>query len=272
MDIKPFLDAFPLPAKRGILSDIEKEATEKAVDALIAKPAAAAKALADKLIEPGTEGNDIQARHALHAVAIRVPTRGEESRSAFCKALAGTLTAERPARVKAYIIRQLQLCGGKEVAAQVGAFLTVDGIADDAAQALLAIRDGAAEQFRSALPKVNDNAGLRRNILHGLAQLADQPSKETFVAALADKDEETRLLALWGLCQLADPSTLDTFLAAEQKETGFARTKSASLCLQLAEKLPKEEAAKAYRHLQATRKNPEEQYLQDLVSAALSEI
>jgi hypothetical protein len=88
MDIQPFLDAFPLPGKRGILSDIDKAATDKAVDALIAKPAEAAKALADKLIDPGAEGNDIQARHALHAVAIRISTRGEGPRAAFCPAAA----------------------------------------------------------------------------------------------------------------------------------------------------------------------------------------
>jgi hypothetical protein len=271
MDIQPLLDTFPLPADRGILSNIDKDATEKAIDALIANPAEAAKALAVKLIDPGAEGNDIQARHAMHAVAIRVPTRGEDSRSAFCKALAGTLAAERPDRVKGFIIRQLQLCGGREVAAAVGAFLIVDEIADDAAQTLLAIRDGTAEQFRAALPKVNDNNALRRNIIHGLAQLADKPSKDTFVAMLGDQDEQTRLLALWGLAQLADPSPLAAFLAAEQKETGFARTKAASLSLQLAEKLPKAEAAKIYEHLKSTRTVPEEKYLQDLAAAAQHE-
>lgn len=268
MDIQPILDAFPLPAKRGILSDIDKAATDKAVDALMAEPAEAANALADKLIDPGAEGNDIQARHALHAVAIRISTRGESPRAAFCTALAGTLAAKRPSGVKAFIIRQLQLCGGKEVAASVGAFLTVAGLADDAAQALLAISDGAAEQFRAALAKVGDDTALRRNIIHGLAQLADKPSKETFIAALGDKDEETRLLALWGIVQLADASAIDTFLAAEQKESGFARIKAAGLCLQLAEKLPKTDAAKIYRHLQSTRTKPEEKYLQELAAAA----
>ena len=269
MDIQPFLDTFPLPAKRGILSEIDKQATEKTIEALIAQPAEAAVALADKLVDPGADGNDIQARHLLHAVAIRIPIRGDDRRSAFCEALAGTLAAGRPDRVKGFIIRQLQLCGGKEVAAAVGAFLTSNELADDAAQALLAIREGAAEQFRAALPAVKDNPTLRRNILHGLAQLGDKPSKEAFVAALVDKDEQTRLLALWGLAQLADPSTLADFLAAEAKETGFARTKAASLSIQLAEKLPDAEATKIYHHLQSTRTGPEEKYLRDLAAAAL---
>lgn len=270
MNIQAQLDAFPLPAKkRGILSDIDKAATDKAIDALIANPAEAAKALADKLIEPGTEGNDIQARHAMHAVAIRISTRGKKPRAAFSKALAAALGDERPERVKAFVIRQLQLCGGKEVTSAIGAFLTVNELADDAAQALLAIGDGAPEQFRAALPKVGGDIGLRRNTIHGLAQLADKPSKDTFVTSLSDKDEETRLLALWGLTQIADGSTLEAFLAAEQKESGFARTKAASLCLQFAEKLPKAEASRIYKHLQATRTKPEEKYLHDLAAAAL---
>lgn len=269
MDIQAQLDAFPLPAKkRGILSEIDKAATESAIDALIANPAEAARALADRLLEPGTDGNDIRARHAMHAVAIRIPARGEAGRAAFSGALAATLRDERPDRVKGFIIRQLQLCGGAEAAPSIGAFLTSAELADDAAQALLAIGDGAAEQFRAALGEAGDDPALRRNLIHGLAGLADKASKDAFVAALSDDDEPTRLLALWGLAEIADASTLGAFLAAEQKESGFARTKAASLCLRFAEKLPPEQAARIYDHLRATRTAPEEAYLRELAAAA----
>ena len=151
----------------------------------------------------------------------------------------------------------------------IGAFLTVADIADDAAQALLAIGNGAAEQFRKALPKVNKDTELYRNVLHGLAELADKLSQKQFLEALENKDEECRLLALWGLTQLGDPSTLDAFLKADQKETEFSRVKSASFCLQFAEKLPKTEAAMIYQHLQNTRKGAHEKYLQELAAPTL---
>ncbi len=266
MDIRAQLDAFPLPAQRGILSDIDKAATEAAIEALLAHPEAAAKALAGALIDPGTEGNDIRARHAMHAVAIRVAARDEAKRAAFSEGLAAALMDERPPRVKAFLIRQLQLCGKAEVAEAIGAFLTVEELADDAAQALIAI--GAPGPFRAALPKVADNPALRRNLVHGLAQLADEASKGAFSGALADEDDEIRLLALWGLVQLGDATTLDAFLAAEAKETGFARTKAAGLCLQFAEKLPPEDAAKVYAHLRATRTTEAEAYLLELLPTA----
>ena len=42
MNIQPYIDAFPLPAKRGILSDINKENTEKAIAEAMKNPATVA--------------------------------------------------------------------------------------------------------------------------------------------------------------------------------------------------------------------------------------
>lgn len=269
MNIQPILDAFPLPDKRGILSNIDKDATEQAIEKIIANPAEAAKALADKLKDPGTEGSDVQARHAMHATAIRIPKADRKARKTYSEALAATLADKRPDRVKGFIIRQLQVCGGKEAAPAIGKFLTVGGLADDAAQALLAIKEGAAEEFRSALTKSAGDTTLRQNSLHGLAQLADKVSTKAFLKALSDKDGDCRLLGLWGLVQVADPATLQDFLHTEQKESGSARNKTAHLALRFAEKLPKKGAAKVYKHLKATRKDPTEKHIVALADAAL---
>lgn len=268
MDIQPILDAFPLPSNRGILNEINKDATDKAIAQIIAEPAEAAKALAGKLLDPDNEGSDVQARHAIHATAIRIPNIDPNAQVIFSKTLADSLAEERPDRVKGFIIRQLQVCGGKEVIPAIGKFLTVEGLADDAGQALLAI-GGSAEQFRKALPKTKDNTNLRQVNLHGLAELGDKSSRDAFLKALADKDGECRLLALWGLVQVGDSKTVDAFLKAEQKEKGYARNKAAHLCLQFAEKLAKKDASKVYKHLQATRKDPSEKHLQDIAKDRL---
>jgi len=268
MDIQPILDAFPLPSKRGILNEINKDTTDKAIAQIIAEPAEAAKALAGKLLDPDNEGSDVQARHAIHATAIRIPNIDPNAQVIYSKALADSLADERPDRVKGFIIRQLQVCGGKEVVPAIGKFLTVEGLADDAAQALLAI-GGTAEQFRKALPKTNSKTTLRQINLHGLAELADKSSKDEFLKALGDKNGECRLLALWGLVQVGDSKTLNAFLQAEHKEKGYARNKTAHLCLQFAEKLSKKDANKVYKHLIATRKDPTEKHLQDIAKAAL---
>ena len=78
MDIKPYLDSFPLPAKRGILSDVNKEETDKTIIEVMKAPDKVALQLVDRLIDPGAQGNDIQARHLLHAMAVRIPDYIEE--------------------------------------------------------------------------------------------------------------------------------------------------------------------------------------------------
>jgi hypothetical protein len=273
MDIQPYLDSFPLPAKRGILSDINKEKTEKAIQESMKDPEAVAAELLNRLIDPGTEGNDIQARHLLHTMAVRIPDHGRKAndnkRAEFSLVLAKSLSGDQPDRVKAFVIRQLQICGGEEVIPLIGEFLIVEGIADDAAQALIAIGKVSAGQFRKALPKVRNNPILYRNVLHGLAELADESSKKFFLEAIKNEDDECRLLGLWGLTQIGDSSTLESFLQAEEKEKGFSRIKAASFCLQFAEKIPKGDAVKIYRHLQKTRTLSEEKYLQEIVASAL---
>ncbi len=273
MDITPYLDSFPLPAKRGILSDVNKEETDKTIKEVMKAPDKVALQLVDRLVDPGAQGNDIQARHLLHAMSVRIPDydrrEGTGLRSKFCLALAKTLSDKRPDRVKAFIIRQLQLCGGEEVISQVGEFLTVPGIADDAAQALIAIGKKSAGQFRNALPRVRNDLLLYSNALHGLAQLADESSKDIFIEALKNNEDECRLLGLWGLTQLADVSTLPLFLEADLKGKGYSRIKSASYCMQFAEKIQKKDAIKIYQHLINTRTLPEEKYLREIAESHL---
>ena len=273
MDIQPYLDSFPLPAKRGILSDINKEKTEKAIQESMKDPEAAAAQLLNLLLDPGTEGNDIQARHFLHTMAVRIPDHGRKVKSniraKFSLVLARSLAEDHPDRVKAFVIRQLQICGGEEVVSSIGEFLIVEGIADDAAQALIAIGKVSAGQFRKALPKIRNNPILYRNALHGLAELADEPSNEFFLEAIKNEDDECRLLGLWGLTQIGDAATLEDFLKAEQKEKGFSRIRAASFCIQFAEKIQEKDAARIYRHLQKTRTLPEEKYLQEIAASAL---
>lgn len=273
MDIQPYLDLFPLPAKRGILSDINKEKTEKAVQEAMKNPEDVASQLVKRLLDPGAEGNDIQARHLLHTMAVRIPDYDRKvntnKRAKFSLVLAKALSGNYPDRVKAFVIRQLQICGREEVVPAIGTFLIIKGIADDAAQALIAIGKVSVAQFRKALPKVKNDLILYRNVLHGLAELADESSKEDFLEALVNEDDECRLLGLWGLTQIGDSSTLEDFLKADQKEKGFSRIKAASFCLQFAEKVQKKDAAKIYRHLQETRTLPEEKYLQKIASSAL---
>src|SRR4051812_38499427 len=65
-----FVAAFPTPAKKdGKLADVDKKATDAALAELLKDVEASIAGLVHLL---SVKGNDIQVRHALHALVIRV--------------------------------------------------------------------------------------------------------------------------------------------------------------------------------------------------------
>ncbi|MFP6892516.1 MAG: hypothetical protein VCA18_02115 [Opitutales bacterium] len=265
MSAKDIIQAFPTPASGGILSTIDKEACEKAVDQILDGGEKILRGLADLLVEPG-KGNDVQARHALHATAIRVggPAKAKQ-RKAFAKALAGTLADDRPRAVKGFILRQLQICAGNEQAAAIAPFLT-DGdehLYEYAAQALEAIGPATTDHFRKAYPKANGVP--RLTILQGLGFLRDKQSGKTFRSTAKEKDLEIRLAGLWGLMRIASAEDAQLLLNTAAKEEGWGRIKATGYCLQLAEALAgagkKKEAAELYENLKKNRTSKNESHV-----------
>ena len=70
------------------------------------------------------------------------------------------------------MIRQLQVVGGLEVVQTLGKLLVDEDLCEYAAQALVAINNGAAEQFRRALPK--SPPPCRPTIVQNLGVLRDK--------------------------------------------------------------------------------------------------
>ena len=265
MSAKDIIQAFPTPASGGILSTIDKEACEKAVGQILDGGEKTLRELADLLVEPG-KGNDIQARHALHATAIRVggPAKAKQ-RKAFAKALAGTLADDRPKAVKGFILRQLQICAGNEQANAIASFLT-DGdehLYEYSAQALEAIGPSTTDHFRKAYPKAK--GAPRLTILQGLGFLRDEKSVKVFRSASKEKDLEIRLAGLWSLVRIASTEDVQFLLDAAAKEEGWGRIKATGYCLQLAEALAaagkKKEAAKLYQNLKKSRTSNNESHV-----------
>jgi len=102
------------------------------------------------LVPPGGE-DDCKPRYLLHAMAVHVARpEGHKWRDVYCRALASRLGSEVPESVQAFLIGQLQVAGTGAVAGQLGAQILNEVLCEYATQALLAIREGAAEQFRRA--------------------------------------------------------------------------------------------------------------------------
>jgi HEAT repeat protein len=264
----------PRPDKEEkILKDVEAGQVEKIVADLLAGGREAVVALVDMLVEPGGERNDSPARHALHALVIHVGGLADDSRRATAAALAATLTdRKRPAGVKAFILRQLQLCGTASEAPALGRLLADEQLSSDAVMALLAIRSGAAEQFRAALPDVTGPQ--RVAVIQALGNLMDSESVTAVRRAAArDPDPVAQLEAAWALANIGDPGSADAVLKCADDARGFDRIRATDACLLLAENLAaagkKADAAKIYQHLRDTRTDESEAHIRGVAERAL---
>lgn len=266
----------PRPAPDvGILSKADDEAMRKAVAEILKGGRESIVGLVDMLTEPGAGKSDSQARHALHAVVIHAGAAGDGQRRAVAAALASTLSqSTRPAGARAFVVRQLQLCGGRQAAGAVGPLLLDEKLYADAAMALLAIRDGAAEQFRAALPKTTGR--MRVTAIHGLGTLKDASSAEALRKQATGKDKDARMMAWWALARIGDAGSVDLLTrAADAAPEGEERIKATSACLILAETLTtagdKQQGTKIYRHLRDTRTDASERYIRQAAAAALGD-
>jgi HEAT repeat protein len=267
--LKELVAKFPVPAaKDGKLAEVDKTATDAALAELVAGGKDAVAGLVGMLV-PADKGGDGQARHALHALAVHAATLKDDQRRVVSEALVAALDRERPAEVNRFVLRQIQVVGRKEVVPTLGKFATDEALGEDAVRVLVAIRTGAAEQLRAALPRAKG-----RNLLaiaQALGTLKDTESLPALRKLLGAEDSDLRQVAGWALAHLADAEAADELLTRADAATGFERTKLTDACLDLAENLltagKKKEAVAIYSHLQKTR--TEEKHVREAAARGL---
>jgi hypothetical protein len=218
------------------------------------------------------DGSDYKARYVLHGLAQYLGRPGKEAaRGMFAEALASQLGGDRPKLVQGYVARLLHVAGGKEAAPALGKLLADPDVSEYAAQALLAIRAGAVEEFRKALPELK--GAERLTAIQALGVLADGESAEALRKAATDADRDTRLAAVWGLARMGDAGAVEIALKAADVDAPYERIKATSSALLLAEKLvaagKKAEAARIYKHLDETRQDPSEAYVREAARQGL---
>lgn len=273
--IGEWLARIPDPDPDGRYAHLDPEEAEcmyQVAEDLAQNPRASALGLADRLVEPG-RGSDVKARLALHLLAVCVTQPGrEKARAEFTEALASLLNTSRPKAVRAYLVEQLQLAGTSAAAPALGQLLLDPDLCDQAARALVAIGQGATEQFLEAWPRTQGPA--RLSVLQKLATLAPPQAREVFRQALADPDAEVRTAAAWGLARLADPDAALPMLQAAEAATGWYRYQLTDACLTLAEQLAAagkpEPAAAVYSHLERTRAGVAEQHVRQAAQRGLA--
>ena len=266
------INRLPDPDERGLLSNIDKETVDSAVSQINEGGRKSLRALIGMLVEPG-RGDDVKPRYALHCLAVQMCNSDEEkSRRVFTRTLAIQLGGDKPKAVQKYLIRQLQVAGGKEVVPALGKMLEDEELYEPAAQAIVAIGDGAAEQLRNALPKVKGK--MKLTIIQNLGVVRDAKSVDALKKALGNDDREIRLAAGWALANIGDAGSVDLLLKAADAEGIYERATATKACLLLAERLleagKKEPAVKIYTHLRDTRSGPDEAYISDAAEKGLA--
>jgi hypothetical protein len=276
--VKTLVDKMPAPDGRGILSEIDREATLKAIAELHFGGDASVRAIVDMLAEPG-KAEDHKARYALHALALYVcgggRERNEGDRKAFAASLAKTLGDDRPAAVKEFVIREMQVCGGAEVVESIGRLLGESALAEAASAALVAIGgEAAVAQFRRMLESAKD--AQRLIAVQSLGVLRDKQSVKALAAATTDNNLDVRAAAVWALANIGDPSGIDPCLKAAENAAGYERIQAGKSRLLLAERLRdagrKSDAQRVYGHVQKTSADESEAYLRDIAQRELANL
>jgi HEAT repeat protein len=273
--LKALVDQMPDPDGRGMFTEnIDKQKIEKAVAAIHQGGRESVLGLVEMLGEPGSEEN-VKPHYALHCVVNHsLVVKDERARKEVSETLAAQLDSDLSTYNKAFLCQELQWAGRKEAAAALGKLLLNEELVAPASMALVAIRDGAAEQFRAALPKAQGKC--RLNIVQGLGAVEDAGSIKDLQKALSDSDCEVRLAAGWGLSRMGDAGSVDALIKAADVEPGWERIQATKHCLVLAEKLladgKRSHAEKIYKHLRDTRKDASEAYVREAAEKALSSV
>lgn len=270
--LNELISKLPDPDERGMYcTDIDKTTIEKVIARINKGGDDSIIGLVNMLVEPG-KGDDVKPRYALHCLAVYLCKRkNRKHRIAFANSLASQLADDYPKAVKTYLIRQLQVAGGREVVPTLGKLLHDEELCEPAAQALVAISSGAATQLRNALPEARGKC--RLTIIQNLGVVRDRRSVGALNTALDDDDREIRLAAGWALANIGDARSADALLKAADPQ-GWERSQATKACLLLAEKLlaadKKKEAVRIYTHLRNTRSDPDERYVREAAEKGLA--
>ncbi|MHC4545166.1 MAG: HEAT repeat domain-containing protein [Planctomycetota bacterium] len=263
----------PDPDQRGMYcTDIDKEKIEGAIRDILKGGRDNIIGVIDMLVEPG-KGDDVKAHYALHCMALHVcKLDNNRPRRRFSRTLASQIGGDRPKEVQKYLVRELQIAGGREVVEALGKLLVDEELCEPAAQALATIGEGAAEQLHGALSRVSGKC--RLTILQNLGVVRGVKSVGALKKAVSDEDEAVRIASVWALANIGDADSAKMLLRAADQADGWERIQATKACLLLAEKLcaggRKSEAVRIYRRLRDTRTKPVERYVSDAAKIGLA--
>ena len=240
-----------------LLSQLEwaKPDVGRKVIAEFLKRGEAAVAELTKLLDPpGKDSDDAKVRFALHGMAVATMTgKAEAQRAVLAKGLITALNTRTEPEVRAFLIRQLQLCGRDEAIPPLAALLADDRFCEPATQALIRIgTPNAITKLRKALGKAEGKHAVTLALAVG--QLRDAESSETLLKLAKHADPTIARAARYALANIAPANALTVLedaakngspidrprdvrqflLFARRRAESGATAETASLCRRLA--------------------------------------
>ncbi|HEX7574195.1 MAG TPA: family 16 glycoside hydrolase [Bacteroidota bacterium] len=168
--------------------------------------------ICSRLGRPGTD-QDTQAEFALQGLASYVTGAGRENeRMIFVGALGKALDVVRSPEQSAFILGRIQLAGKGESIGLLARFLKDERLSEPAAQALVAIREGAELPLLSALPASRGNT--RITIIKSLGDLRSRSAVDPLLGESASDDSRIRMAALYALANIGDRRAEDVLAKA----------------------------------------------------------
>ncbi len=233
-------------------------------------------AVIDMLVDPTKEGFiDYKARYVLNGMAVYAAGKGDDTdRRMYSQAVCSRIGGTPPKQVQKFLLRQLQVAGGKEAVETLTSQLPDPDLCEPACQALAAIGSDAGKALRKAFR--GSKGALRLTIIQALGALRTAGAVGELAEALRDPDREIRITAAWALAQTGQPAAVGPLLKAADPSNRWEKVKITKACMVLAETLlkagKKEQAQAIYRHLKNTRKAAEDAYVKEAATKALSEM
>ncbi len=230
---------------------------------------AAVKAACEKL-KPPAQGGDVRERFAIHGMALYVARpEAEADRKMLAGTLLDALAAAKDREVKAFLIRQLQLCGKDEAVAPLARLLSTRDLYEPATQALLRIRTpGAVAALVKALGSARGKQ--RVTLVRACGDARAAAAVPEILKDAASADRTMRLTALWALANIGAPAAESVLAKAAAVEPLYERSQTTTYYLLFAQRRAeagdKATCAKICRGLVKTRTAPRER---NAVCAAL---
>lgn len=231
--------AFGQPTIQELLGKMPAQTTQDLVAAsqsLIALGPEAIQGVCATLV-PSGGGDDVNARFLLSGVANHV-SRGdaEEARAMVSGAFLQALGAAADPEVKAFLMSELQVCGGAEAVDALAGYLGDDTLVEPATQALLAIR---TENVAPALKAAFEGAQGPRavTLMKALGELRQSDMADKIVPFTASENREIRLVAYQALAEMGVPQALEPMRQAYETAPSYEKAKVASYGLAYARRL-----------------------------------